>query len=81
MACRYRELFTLTDMINILGNTVGMPVRNSAINVSMHKVRAGALVLAETLTPQSTPFSKHYITKNIWFHDDIFNRGIKLFKY
>ena len=38
----------------------------------------GALVLVEMITPQFTPVSKYYATKNIWFHEEIFNIGINL---
>ena len=44
----------------------------------MHEDNAVSLVLAETLPPQFAPRSKHYATKNIWFREDIFERGIKL---
>ena len=66
------------DMVNILGQSVGLTVVYATINVPMHEDNAGALMLAETLPPQSTPHSKHYETKTIWFREDIFKRGIKL---
>ena len=66
------------DMVDLLGQSVGLLVGDATINVSMHEDNAGALMLAETLPPQSTPHSKHYETKTIWFREDIFKRGIKL---
>ena len=49
------------------------------MNVSIHENNAGALILAKTLPPQFTPRSKYYVSKTIWFHEEINTRGIKLF--
>ena len=48
--------------------------------MSIHEENAGALVLAQTLPPQFTPQSKYYAAMNIWFHEQIVKRGIKLLK-
>ena len=50
------------------------------MNVSVHEENAGSLVLARNLTPQFTPRSNYYATKNIWFCEDIVKRAIKIFK-
>ncbi len=50
------------------------------MNVSIHKDNAVALVLDKTLPPQFMPQSKYYAIKTIWFHGEIFNRGIQLLK-
>jgi hypothetical protein len=50
------------------------------MRVSVHEDDSGALVLAETLSPQFTPRSKYHATKTIWFCDKINKRGIKLLK-
>ena len=44
----------------------------------MHKYNAGALVLAETLSPQLIPHSKHYANQKHWFHGENFKIGINL---
>jgi hypothetical protein len=50
------------------------------MNVSIHGINLGALVLAKTLPPQFTPRSKHYVIKTIWFSEEIFKRDIELNK-
>ncbi len=50
------------------------------MNVSIHGVNLGALVLAKTLPPQLTPQSKYYTIKTIWLCEDIFKRDIQLNK-
>ena len=57
-----------------------LPVSGATMKVSIHEDYAGALVLAETLLPQFTPWSKHYTIKTIWFREQIDLRGIKLVK-
>jgi hypothetical protein len=64
-----RELFPIMDMVTLLGTKVGLPLKETTMNVSIHEDNAGALVLAETLPPQFTPRSKHYAIKTIWFRD------------
>ena len=48
------------------------------MNVPMHKENMDVLVLADILPLQFTPSSNNYPTKNTWFREDIFKRGIKL---
>eukprot|EP00804_Cyclotella_cryptica_P030032 CCRYP_016931-RB/>CCRYP_016931-RB protein AED:0.13 eAED:0.13 QI:0/-1/0/1/-1/0/1/0/99 len=68
------------DMVTLLGTKVGLPLKETTMNVPIHEDNAGALVLAETLPPQFTPRSKHYAIKMIWFHEQIVKRKIKLVK-
>ena len=75
-----RELFPIMDMCESLCKTVGLPLGETTMNVSIHEDNAGALVLAETLPPQYTPRSKHYHVKTIWFREEIVKRGIRLLK-
>ena len=75
-----RELFPIMDMVTLLGTKVGLPLKETTMNVSFHEDNAGALVLAETLPPQFTPRSKHYAIKTIWFREQIVKRKIKLVK-
>ena len=75
-----RELFPIMDMVSLLGTKVGLPVSRAAMNVSIHEDNAGALVIAETLPPQFTPRSKHYVIKTIWFREQIVLKGIRLVK-
>ena len=72
-----RELIPKTDMVDILGKSVGIHFMDAKINLSMLKDNSGALVLVEPLTPQFTPRSKNYATKTIWFLEKIFKEGIK----
>ena len=74
------ELFPIIDMTNSLGEAIGLPIRDTTMNVSIHEDNAGALVLARTLPPQFTPRSKFYAAKMIWFREEINKRGIKLLK-
>jgi hypothetical protein len=53
-AC-YRELFPIIDMVHLLAEATNLPIGNTTMNVSIHEDDSGALVLAKTLPPQSTP--------------------------
>jgi hypothetical protein len=69
------------DIVEEIGHTVGLETKDmSTMHVSVHEDNAGALILAETLTPQFTPRSKHYAIKTVWFREEIHKRGIKLLK-
>ena len=68
------------DMVASLSKILHLPNPATSMHVSIHEDNAGALVLAETLPPQFTPRSKHYVIKMIWFREQIVKRGIKLFK-
>ena len=59
-----RELFPIIDITISLGQSVGLPIGDTTINVSIHEDNAGALILAQTLPPQFTPRSKYYASKN-----------------
>ena len=74
------EPFPIMDMVLLLGTKVGLPLKETTVNKSIHEDNAGALVLSETLPPQFTPQSKHYATKTIWFPEQIVKRKIKLIK-
>ena len=75
-----QEIFPNIDMVSLLGAKVGLPVSRAVMNVSIHEYNAGALVLAETLPPQFTLWSKYYAIKTIWFQEQIVLRGIRLVK-
>ena len=45
----YKELFTIMDKPDILGQSVGLPVRYATKNVPMHKENVNKLVLAKAL--------------------------------
>ena len=66
------------DAVDLLGHSVGLSIGDATINVSMHEDNPGALVLAETLSPQFIPRSKHYATKTVWFCEEVLKRGIKI---
>ena len=78
MDSSFKELSPIMDVVSFLGQSVGLPVGDDAINVSIHEDNAGALVLAETLSPQFIPRSKHYATKTVWFCEEVLKRGIKI---
>ena len=50
----------IIDMIDILGQSVGLPVGDATIHVSMHEDNVVELLLIDTLPTQLTPRSKHY---------------------
>ncbi len=47
----------------------------------IHKENSGSLVLAKTLPPQFTCWSRHYHTKTAWFWEEIVKCGIKLLNF
>ena len=73
-----RELIPIMDMVQLLAVAVGILAGDVNMKVSVHENNLGALVLAEKLPPQFTPCSKYYMTKAIWFREEIHKRGIKL---
>jgi len=75
-----RELIPIIDMVQSLAVAEGKQTGVLNMKVSVNEDNLGALVLAETLTPQFTPRSKYYATKTIWFREEIHKRGIKLLK-
>jgi hypothetical protein len=59
------ELILIMKMVEFLGPAVGLPVDCTLMHVCIHEGSAGALILADTLPPQYTPWSKHYHIKTI----------------
>ena len=53
----------------------------TTVNFSVREDNAGSLVLERTFSPQITPRSKYYATKNIWFHEDIPKCGINILRF
>ena len=80
MAHCCRELFSNIYIATSLDKSVGMPMGDTPINVHVHEENTGALVLARTLSPQFTTRIKYYVTKTIWFHEEIVKRRIMLLK-
>ena len=72
------ELFPIIDIKISLGQSVGLPIGDTTMNVSIHEDNAGLLILAKALTPKFTPRIKYYASKTIWFREEINKRGIKL---
>ena len=68
------------DMVDSLGDAVGLPKDLTIMHVSIHDDNAGALFLAETVPPQQMPQSKHNAMNTIYFHEEIIKRGIKFMK-
>ncbi len=75
-----RELIPIMQMVEFLGPAVGLSVDCTLMHVYIHEDNAGALILADTLPPQYTPWSKHYHIKTIWFKELIKKLKIKLVK-
>ena len=74
------KLFPIIDMMNSLGEAIGLPIRDTTMNVLIHEDNMGALVLVRALPPQFTPRGKFYAAKTIWFCEDINKQEIKLLK-
>ncbi len=74
------ELIPIMQMVEFLGPAVGLPVDCTSMHDCIHEDNAGALILADTLPLQYTPWSKHYHTKAIWFRELIKKLKIKLVK-
>jgi hypothetical protein len=76
-----RELIPIMQMVEFLGLAVWLPVDCTSMHVCIHKDNVGALILADTLPPQYTPRSKHYLIKTIWFRELLIQKlKIKLVK-
>jgi hypothetical protein len=71
----------ILDMVDEVGNAVALlPSDAPKMHVKIHEDNAGALILAETIPPQSTPRSKHYAVKTHWFREQIIKRRIAVVK-
>jgi hypothetical protein len=68
------------QMVELLGPVVGLPVDCTLMHVCIHEDNVGALISADTLPPQYTPWSKHYHIKTIWFRELVKKLKIKLLK-
>ena len=55
-----RELSPIIDTTKSLGQAVGLPIGDTAMNVSIHEDNTVEFILAMTLPPQFTPRSKYY---------------------
>ncbi len=73
-----RELIPIMQMVEFLGPAVGLPVDCTSMHVRIHEDSVGALILADTLPLQYTPWSTNYHIKTIWFRELIKNLKIKL---
>ena len=81
LSCCCRELFPLMNMVGEVRKTVGMATKDmTSMYVSMHEDNAGALILAKTLPPKCTHWSKYYATKTVWFREEMSKRKVKLLK-
>ena len=63
MAHSCRDLFPIMDISEYLSEAIVLLMGEIVTNVSIHEDNPGTLVLAETLPPQFTPYSKHYAKK------------------
>lgn len=74
------ELFFVVDFVVEIGKAIGLPTEELVLHVSVHENNVCALVLAQTMPPQFTPWSKYYTIKTVWFCEEIHNHEIKLVK-
>ena len=81
MAACCRELMPILDIVEEIGDTVGLCQSDRPrMHVHIHEDNAGALILAETVPPQFTPRSKHYAVKMQWFREQLIERAILVVK-
>ena len=78
MAHCCREFFPIIYIVTSLGKSVGLSMGDTTINVYIYEENTGALVLDRTFPTHFTPRTKHYVTKIIWFCEDIVEPGIRL---
>ena len=52
-------------MTKSLGKSVGIPIVETTLNVSINEYNYGALISEKTLPTNFTPQSNHYAAKNI----------------
>ena len=71
----------MIDITKSTGKTVGLPIEETKINVSINEDNSGALILAKNLPPQFTPQRKHYAANTKWFCEEMVNSGIKICKF
>ena len=64
-----------------IGKAIGLPTEELvSMHFSVHENNVCALVLAQTIPPQFTPWRKYYTIKTVWFCEEIHNHEIKLVK-
>ena len=60
----------LIDLVHSVGNAVSLGrSKGPKMHVIIHEDTAGALILAKTVPPQFTPWSKAYAVKIHWFRE------------
>ena len=67
-------------MTKSLGKSVGIPIVETTLNVSINEYNYGALISEKTLPTNFTPQSNHYAANTIWFRGEITKLGSKLCK-
>ena len=78
LSCCCHELFSVMDSVWEVGNAVGLPTKElTSIHLSLHEDIAGALVLAETIPLQFTPWSQYYAIKTDWFCEENIKEELK----
>jgi hypothetical protein len=58
------ELIPIMQIVEFLGPAVGVPVDCTSMHACIHEDDMAALILANTLPPQHTPWFKHYHYKD-----------------
>ena len=79
-AC-FWELVPTIVMVDEVGAAIGLPQsENLKMYVCIHKENAGALVLAQKLTPRFIPACEYYTVKTHWFREKCIDLGIAIQK-
>lgn len=76
--CRY--LFPIIDITIPLSKSIGLPIVDTTMKVSIHEDNEVDLILDRTLQTQFTPRKKYYALKMIWFREQIVKRGINILR-
>ena len=81
LAAWWRELMPIIDTIDEVGKAVGLSLSEKTnLHIVIHEDNTRALILAQWVPPQFTPWSKHYAVKMHWCHQSCIAWKIVLHK-
>lgn len=71
-----KELLSIINLAKMFAEHYDLAPVKTKMSITIHEDNSGALVLANTIPPESTPRSKFYHLETVWFREQIVLHGI-----
>ncbi|KAL7457958.1 hypothetical protein ACHAWC_009470 [Mediolabrus comicus] len=71
-----KELLSIMNLAKMFAEHYDLAPVKTKMSITIHEDNSGALVLANTIPPESTPRSKFYHLETVWFREQIVLHGI-----